>query len=468
MKQGKPGIWSGVFLAATLAFLSTSSGCTLPRASSEEAQRLRAQLDRLQAELEHKKASEEWDRRELRLRQELIAEQQHASDELWDRLQKRLVGFEKKLDQAQATQPKGPSRLATAELRRELGDLRDLITDVSDQLSANGRQVSELARRSKKIEAKLDGLADEVDERSKDWHEKLEKRIAASLDQKLDKSSKVAGDLAKGIAEKIAVLTKDWHEVVAELRKNAGDGREMTTLATRIQEIAVSLADVIKMTEEGKAREGAQQSRLVLRIQGLEDRLAKDREHENKSREKLEDSIDALGHALSDGLIKIRASLDALRDKKGDRSRDAKNAEPTLFPEELSWDDPWLIGGAGLLVLLLLYLLLRKGPVEIEDRALAERAEPSTQASRQPARRDPVPSCVSIRIPSDEQERGADEAVRSILAADARVLVEPPPRLEKRTDGTLSVRFYAVGGLLPQELEELDLDCRRAAAKSQR
>lgn len=97
------------------------------------------------------------------------------------------------------------------------------------------------------------------------------------------------------------------------------------------------------------------------------------------------------------------------------------------------------------------------------------RAEPVARELSQPTSRsrngEPAPSVQSLRVSPREAATGGDEAVRSLLTADPRVLIEPAPRVEWRSDGALSIRFYVHGEVGGREAEDLVHACRELAVR---
>jgi hypothetical protein len=101
------------------------------------------------------------------------------------------------------------------------------------------------------------------------------------------------------------------------------------------------------------------------------------------------------------------------------------------------------------------------------------RPEPRPEKQAEPPRREarsasspPAPRLLSIRIPDSELIEGASEVIRALLEGDARVLVEPPPSLEERVQGGLSVRFFVRGDLDGASAEDLRQACWDLGARS--
>ncbi|GEM_PF-5718745 len=79
------------------------------------------------------------------------------------------------------------------------------------------------------------------------------------------------------------------------------------------------------------------------------------------------------------------------------------------------------------------------------------------------AKSAPSPMHLSLRIPSEDLSPGGEEAVRAYLASESMVLVRPEPRVDRRGDGSLSIRFYIPGGLPPHLRRELRECCESLA-----
>ncbi|MCB9880816.1 MAG: hypothetical protein H6834_03415 [Planctomycetes bacterium] len=73
------------------------------------------------------------------------------------------------------------------------------------------------------------------------------------------------------------------------------------------------------------------------------------------------------------------------------------------------------------------------------------------------------PRVQSLRLGEKEISPGADKAVTRFLGRERRVLVEPAPHVEARSDGSLSIRFYVAGDLDPKDIADLVEGCRKHA-----
>ncbi|MCA8969766.1 MAG: hypothetical protein KDC95_08285 [Planctomycetes bacterium] len=73
------------------------------------------------------------------------------------------------------------------------------------------------------------------------------------------------------------------------------------------------------------------------------------------------------------------------------------------------------------------------------------------------------PRVQSLRLGEKEIGPGADKAVTRFLGRERRVLVEPAPHVEARSDGSLSIRFYVAGDLDPKDIADLVEGCRKHA-----
>ncbi len=78
----------------------------------------------------------------------------------------------------------------------------------------------------------------------------------------------------------------------------------------------------------------------------------------------------------------------------------------------------------------------------------------------------PSPLHLSLRISPEELAPGGEQAVRSFLASEAMVLVRPEPRVDRRADGSLSIRFYIPGSVPPHLRRELRERCESLAVES--
>jgi hypothetical protein len=142
--------------------------------------------------------------------------------------------------------------------------------------------------------------------------------------------------------------------------------------------------------------------------------------------------------------------------------------------------------------LLFIFVLLGRRPVPREDEASGSMKDPSFRSSsrsftKQKSERanllvagprkqgtsstihnpsspsSPSPMHLSLRIPAEELSPGGEEAVRAFLASESMVLVRPEPRVDRRGDGSLSIRFYIPGSLSPHIRRDLREHCEGLA-----
>jgi hypothetical protein len=226
------------------------------------------------------------------------------------------------------------------------------------------------------------------------------------------------------------------------------------------------------------------------RIDGLANRFDEEHIRRTGAEKNINTRLDALGEAVVSLTKSVQQSL-----QKGQTEEDS--AEGGTF-----WSGPWpwALGVAALAFLV--WLLFRKEKTEPgllddevfvlqeetspspreESRRLAAEAlgESAVVAAPEPPKppppapppaeappMEPAPRVQSLRISSEDTITGGDVAVRGLLQCDPRVLVEPEPRVELRSDGSLSIRFYVRGQVDPREAEELARACRALAAKDE-
>ena len=73
------------------------------------------------------------------------------------------------------------------------------------------------------------------------------------------------------------------------------------------------------------------------------------------------------------------------------------------------------------------------------------------------------PRVQSLRLGADEVSSSGEAKIKSFLRQDRRVLVEPAPKVEPRSDGGLSLRFYVRGDLENREVNDIIAGCRSRA-----
>ncbi|HHI80670.1 MAG TPA: hypothetical protein ENK02_11905 [Planctomycetes bacterium] len=136
-----------------------------------------------------------------------------------------------------------------------------------------------------------------------------------------------------------------------------------------------------------------------------------------------------------------------------------------------------------LLLLLLLFVLLGrrprtlpgegrdwdapKAPARPGDRRMEANEGEALAPLPRPGRADspgsPSPMHIALRILPEELAPQGEEAVRAFLASESCVLVRPEPRVDRRRDGSLSLRFYVPGNLPAHRRRELRERCQSLA-----
>ncbi|GEM_PF-4300816 len=164
------------------------------------------------------------------------------------------------------------------------------------------------------------------------------------------------------------------------------------------------------------------------------------------------------------GKPEVVAALGPRREKES-----GKVSGPGIF-----WEDPWSWGPGLLALLCLLWLVLRRPGegAEAEDRVLS--VPPSSSERKGPFPGEPPrgvgallgdgegaeeggrpPLCLRLRIPAEECREDAFSRISDWLRGESRILCEPPPRVEVRGDGSLSLRCYLPGDLPEAQVEAL-------------
>lgn len=426
-----------------------------------------------------------------------LAEQKAAQESYLAKIEKDSVQAKKTLEELQRAR-------STARLDEQAAKLeREKVTALLETIQ-RGRDEDQRKRDQ-------DRLADRETRRKADESAKSARVELSSRLEKLAKTSTAQIDLVLSLLERY--------------RKGL-DGLELGQSSLTKQLDALEKANAESRDPQAQVRLEGGLAAVKKAVAQDQEAAAKAREKGRQERQDLEARLDALGAVTEKSFARLDKQLTKLverleQDAAARKSRIQKSALPgkatrdpdhLLSQDEPFWQNPFIaIPGAFLLLVLLFFLLKRspeearmdrrEAPVRQEQEALeamqvsetsrrtAEEPVPPIQpgpgtASRteprmpMPSSRDvdsaprdgepqalPRPRCVSLRIPGDELGEAAEVILQERLARDPRILVEPRPRLERRGDGSLSARFYSVGGLADAEVEALSRSLRSLAAQ---
>lgn len=319
----------------------------------------------------------------------------------------------------------------------------------------------------------------------------------------------------QGLDRGIASIQEKQADLAAAVAADAGKDEVLAGIDALGKKLGAEQARLSEALAQGqqaaeKAREQGRQQGLDLggRIDALasvtEERFTR-LDKKLDEAEKARAAEAAARRRAAKGASEGAATKHALPGKQ-DRDPESLLSEPQPF-----WENPFIAIPSGFLLLVMLFFLLKRSPEEstMDLREAPERGEqealerdsdphpepaprtvghpapaaasheelrmptPATSAGARvvdrPGRNDsqsglPRPRCLSLRIPGEELGEGAEELLQERLARDPRILVEPRPRLERRGDGSLSARFYSVGGLAETEVEALSRSLRSLVA----
>ncbi len=423
------------------------------------------------------------------------------------------------LNEAEKDRVQARKTLEEFKLEREASKIeRDAIKLERDKVTAllevaqrardeDARQRREDAASRKELSAQMGKLAEASTQRSE--------LLLTGVDK--NRSGLQSLDLAI-----VAVMKK-----LGDLEKSAADPEAAAHVLGQIERLGKALAAEQKEAALARERGRKDQQGLELRMDALakvtEQSFARLEKQLDQDRQEREREAAARRAAVKKAEVPVTQKTALPRSEDRDPSKLLGGAEPF-------WQNPFIAIPSAFLLLVLLFVLLRRSPEEVgmdrreepqmrerdalesiadspsmpagSERAKAPVPEPlsamvptaARMEGRMPSPRPeasepaspgravghavsasqggrkvdsasmPRPRCVSLRIPGDELTEGAEELLRDRLSRDPRILVEPRPRLERRGDGSLSARFYSVGGLAETEVEALSRSLRSLVA----